>query len=298
MQHFLATLGRIAALSAGLICLSHATARADLGACGDVNVRAEARCVVVPPSAECKTMCTPVSVRATCSAKLAASCDASCSELPSIDCRASCEAGCRGRCEVDPGKFECAIDCRASCEGSCEASCAANSDKTGCMASCSGACSVGCDKQCDVELPSAECDVQCKASCEGSCDVQTNIDCQLDCQAEGYVDCEAEVTGGCMTRCEAQEGALFCDGQFVDTGDKLQECAEALEALLKARVDWSASASGSSGCDGGTCSAQGEASVSSDCTVANVGGEQTRAGMYTVVGLLGLGFVVRRRRKR
>jgi MYXO-CTERM domain-containing protein len=292
----LATIGRIAALSASLIGLSHATARADLGACGEVDVRAQAQCVVIPPSAECKTMCTPISVRATCSAKLAASCDASCNELPSIDCSASCEAGCRGRCEVDPGKFECAVDCRATCTGSCEASCAANSDKTGCMASCSGACSVGCDKQCDVELPSASCDVECKASCEGSCDVQTNIDCQVDCQAKGYVDCQADVTGGCMTRCEAEEGALFCDGQFVDTGDKLDECVAALKAILNAKVD--ASARGSSDCEGGTCSAEGEASVSSDCAVTRVGGGGARTGLYPLLGLLGVGFVVRRRRKR
>jgi hypothetical protein len=169
------------------------------------------------------------------------------------------------------------------------------------MASCSGACSVGCDNKCDVELPSATCDVECKAACEGSCDVQTNIDCQVDCQAKGYVDCQAEVTGGCMTRCEAQEGALFCDGQFVDTGDKLKECRAALEAILNATVRVEATASGDSGCDNGTCGAEGKASVSSDCTVAHVGSmsnRASRAGLFGVIGLVGLGFVVRRRRNR
>jgi len=294
MHTSIATLGRIAALSVGLICTSHATARADIGACGEVDVRPRARCEVIPPSAQCKTMCTPLNVRATCSAKLAVECRAGCDELPSIDCQASCEAGCRGGCQVDPGKFECAVDCRATCDGHCEASCAANSDKAGCMASCSGACSVGCDSECDVDLPSASCDVQCKASCQGSCDVQTNIDCQVDCQADGRLDCEADVTGGCMTQCEAMEGALFCDGQFIDT-DKLQECADALVALLDVEVDWSAS--GRSGCEGGTCSAEGMASVSSDCTVAHVGSGTTRAGLLGLVGLLGLGIVVRRRKK-
>ena len=296
MHTSLATLGRIAALSVGFICTSHATARADIDACGEIDVRPKARCEVIPPSAQCKTMCTPLNVRATCSAKLAVDCQAGCDELPSAQCNVDCEAGCRGRCQVDPGKFECAVDCRASCEGSCEASCAANSDKTGCMASCSGACSVGCDSQCDVELPSASCDVQCKASCEGSCEVKTNIDCQVDCQADGRLDCEAEVTGGCMTQCEAMEGALFCDGQFIDT-DNLKECADALVALLDVEVDWSAS--GSSSCTDGSCMAEGQASVSSDCTVAHVGGGSghTRAGLFGVVGLLGLGFVVRRRKK-
>jgi hypothetical protein len=164
------------------------------------------------------------------------------------------------------------------------------------MASCSGACSVGCDQKCDVELPSASCDVECKASCEGSCEVQTNLDCQVDCQADGYVNCEAEVTGGCKTRCEADEGALFCDGQFIDTGDKLDECVAALKAILNAKV--TASATGTSDCEGGTCRAEGKARVSSDCTVARVGTGNTRAGLFGVIGLLAVGFVVRRRRER
>jgi MYXO-CTERM domain-containing protein len=296
MHISIGTLGRVVALSVGLIGLSHATARADLSACGAVDVRAEANCVIVPPSAECKAMCTPVSVTATCSAKLAVDCDASCSELPSIDCNARCEAGCVGKCEVDPGKFDCAVDCRATCNGSCEASCSARSDKAGCMASCSGACSVGCDQKCDVELPSAECDVQCEASCQGSCDVSTNIDCQVDCQAKGYAKCEADVTGGCKVRCDAQQGALFCDGQFIDTGDKLQECVSALKAILNAKV--MAESSGSSECADGTCSAEGKASVSSDCSVVHAGSSTTRAGLYGVLALLGLGLVVRRRRSR
>jgi MYXO-CTERM domain-containing protein len=152
---------------------------------------------------------------------------------------------------------------------------------------------VGCDKKCDVELPSASCDVQCKASCDGSCEVQPNIDCQVDCQAKGYARCEADVTGGCMVSCDTQQGALFCDGQFIDT-DKLDECVAALKAILNAKVD--ASASGRSDCTGGTCNAAGKASVSSDCTVAHAGSGGTRAGLYGVLGLMGVGLVLRRRR--
>jgi hypothetical protein len=295
MQISPGTLGRIAALGVGFLCLSHVTARAqELSACGEVNVQAEAVCTVVPPSAECKTMCTPVSVRAACSAKLAVDCDAQC-ELPSVNCDVSCQAGCTGKCTVDPGKFNCSVDCRADCSADCEASCSSNSDKTHCMASCSGACSVGCDKRCDVEPPSASCDARCKASCEGSCQVKTNLNCQIDCQADGYVKCEADVTGGCKTRCDAKEGALFCDGQFVDTGDKLQECTDALKKFLNAHV--MASSSGDSSCENGTCMAEGKAAVSSDCTVANVGSaSKARAGLFGILSLLGIGLVLRRRR--
>jgi hypothetical protein len=296
MQISLGSLGRVAALCAGLFSLSHATARADLSACGAVDVKAQAECQIVPPSVECKAMCTPITVKAACSAKLAASCSGEC-DLPSVECQASCQAGCNVDCMVDPGKFDCAVDCRGTCNGECEASCGAKSDKAGCMASCSGACSVSCDKRCDVELPSASCDAECKASCQGSCDVDTNLDCQIDCQAKGYARCEVDVTGGCMARCDAQQGALFCDGQFVDTGDKLQECVAALKAILNARV--MGSADGSSSCEGDTCMAEGRASVSSDCSVSNVGERAaSRNLLLGALGLLGgIGLVVRRRRR-
>jgi hypothetical protein len=286
---------QVAVLAVGCVVAAASGARADLSACGQVDVRANAECTIIPPSAQCEAMCTPVSVRATCSAKLAASCDAECSKLPSVDCHASCEAGCRGDCSVDPGKFDCRIDCQADCDGRCMAGCASKGDKTQCMASCSGACSASCDKQCDVQLPRADCDATCKASCDGSCKVDTNLDCQIECQARGYVKCQADVTGDCKARCKTQEGALFCDGNFVDTGDKLQECADSLEALLDAHV--TAQSSGASGCDAGTCMAKGEASVSSDCTVAAVGGKrETHAGLGLL--LLTAAGLARRGRRR
>lgn len=285
----------MALLAACCVTAWQNTARADLSACGQVDVRANAECTVIPPSAQCETMCTPVSVRATCSAKLAASCDAECTKLPSVDCNVSCQAGCKGDCTIDPGKFDCRVDCQADCDGRCMAGCSSNGDKTKCMASCSGACSASCDKQCDVKLPSADCDAECKASCDGSCRVDTNLDCQIDCQAKGYVKCEADVTGGCKTRCKSQEGALFCDGNFVDTGDKLQECADALRDALNAHVQ--ASSSGSSGCDAGVCSAKGKAEVSSDCSVAAVGVKQTRASAAWLL-LVAAGSVWRVRKRK
>jgi len=287
---------QVAVLATACVISLQSAARADLGACGEVDVRANAECTVIPPSAQCETMCTPISVRAACSAKLAASCEAECTKLPSIDCNATCQAGCMGDCTLDPGKFNCRIDCQADCDGRCSAGCAKSGDKTKCMASCSGACSASCDNQCDVRLPSADCNAVCKASCEGSCRVETNLDCQIDCQARGYVKCEADVTGGCKTRCRTQQGALFCEGDFVDTGDKLQECVDALKSVLNARV--TASSSGSSGCEGGACMAKGEASVSSDCAVAAVGSKRnTHAG---AVGLLlaAVGLVWRARKRK
>jgi len=43
----------------------------------------------------------------------------------------------------------------------------------------------------------------------------------------------------CDTRCADPEGAIFCDGQFVDTGDNMQACVDYLESI-QVSVDVSA----------------------------------------------------------
>ena len=226
-----------------------ASAQDGLAACGNIHVEAQAQCEVVPPSVDCESMCTPTSVRATCSARLAAECSGSCDELPSVDCSGECMADCSAQCTVDPGKFDCRGACEADCSGHCEAGCAANADQAGCMAMCQGSCSASCDGSCDVDLPEADCDAGCEASCHGSCEVETNLDCQLQCQTDAHADCEAEVTGGCKVDCESQEGALFCDGQYVDHGDNLQQCLDALQNLnVQVEGEAHASAHGSASC--------------------------------------------------
>jgi hypothetical protein len=228
-----------------------ASAQDGLDACGNIHVAAQARCEVVPPSVDCESMCTPVNVRATCSARIAAECEGGCDELPSIDCSAKCVADCTGQCTVDPGKFDCRAACEADCSGHCEAGCAGNSDKASCMSSCEGSCSASCDSSCDVELPQADCDASCEASCEGSCTVDANLDCQVECAVDAQADCEAELTGGCKVDCESEEGALFCGGQYVDYGDNLQQCLDALQNLdieVEAEAHGHAEGSASSSC--------------------------------------------------
>jgi len=256
-----------------------ASAQSGLEACGNIHVEAQAACEVVPPSVECESMCTPVKVRAACSGRLAVACDAGCDELPSVDCSAKCVADCSGECKVDPGKFDCAVACQADCSGRCDAGCAASADKAGCMASCEGSCSASCDSHCDVELPEVDCDAKCEAGCEGSCQVDANLDCQVDCQAEGRVDCEAELTGGCKVDCEHEDGALFCDGQYVDHGDNLEQCLDALQNL-DVQVEAHGEASGS---------------VSSNCSVAQPGTRNASFGLGLAGAMLAL--VLRRRRR-
>src|SRR5690606_21510239 len=98
---------------------------------------------------------------------------------------------------------------------------------------------------------------KCEASCSGQCDAEANLDCQIDCQSTGYVDCVVDVQGGCETACESTDGALFCDGQYVDYGGNLEACIAALLSELDIQVEGYADAM----CDEEGCEAEAGASV-------------------------------------
>jgi hypothetical protein len=133
---------------------------------------------------------------------------------------------------------------------------------------------------------------RCEASCEGRCEAEANVDCQVDCQVSGYVDCEASLTGGCTAQCEAPEGALFCEGQWVDADD-VDACIDALRTLLEVEVD--ASARGSCMSGGGAAMCEGEAEASASCAVG--WGRTPRQGLPLVLLGLGLVALVRLRRR-
>jgi hypothetical protein len=276
--------------------LKAAPARAGIGTCGDIHVEASAQCELVPPGVDCKAMCKPVAVRAACAATLAADCTAGCDELPSVDCSGACSAGCAADCsKLKPGEFDCQGSCEGDCSGRCAGQCRAKDDAAGCEASCKGSCSASCEGSCKAQPPKADCDASCAASCDGSCGVDANLKCQLDCQAAGQADCEAEVEGGCEGSCNGEEGALFCDGQYVDHGDNLKACADALKAALD--IDVQGDVSGEAGCTGGKgCAAEGQASakLGSDCTVARPGAE---AGSLGPAWLAMFGFLAQRVRR-
>lgn len=286
----------VAALALAAVLSAAEPAQAGIGACGNIHVEAEAMCEVVPPGIECEGMCTPISVRAACAAQLTVECDAGCDELPSVDCRGECTAGCMASCtDLEPGEFDCQASCQADCSGNCEAHCEADANSAECEASCEASCSASCEGHCDVELPSADCEAGCDASCEGSCDVDANLDCQVDCQSEGFAECEAEIEGGCDIACEGEEGALFCDGNYVDHGDNLDMCIDALRAAVDIEVMAHAESSASCG-DGEGCMASAKASVSSNC--AAVPGRAAGGGVALgMLGLLGLTLSTRRRRR-
>ncbi len=245
------------AFSLAAIASFSPTTQAGIAACGDIHVEAAAECVVKVEGG-CVAECSPLSFKAACAAESFTRCEGSCSASAEAECTGTCSGTCVAECDADPGKFDCAGSCQLDCSGNCEASCSTAEDGAGCKASCEATCSAECDAECDVVPPSADCEAQCEGCCEGSCTAEANLDCQFSCQSEFSASCEAELEGGCKVACEDPDGALFCDGQYVDHGGKLAECVAALDAILNLEVDASASAS----CSNGSCSAEAEASIS------------------------------------
>lgn len=264
------------------------TAHAGIEACGNINVRAEAQCKVEVEGG-CTAQCTPVKFEAACAGRLEAQCSgAECKATASVECTGSCQADCKGSCEANPGSFSCQGSCEGECSADCSGKCAAEANKGECEASCKATCSGSCSAKCEGTPPTATCEGKCEASCNGSCEGKANIDCQIDCQAKGYGECKANLEGGCKAKCTAPEGALFCDGQYVDTGNNLSNCIDALNKVLNVKV------SGSAECAGNECKAEGKASASCNFVPMDARAD----GAVFALGALGLVGAVAARRRR
>jgi hypothetical protein len=223
------------------------TAHAGIEACGNIHVEANAECEISVEGG-CEAQCEAVSFEAACAAEGYVSCEGECSVDATVDCQTMCTGGCEADCELDPPSFSCTAQCQADCEGGCDASC--NDDE--CRASCEATCSAECDASCQVEPGEADCQVQCEQCCSGSCTAEANLDCQIGCQADLRAECVVDLEGGCVVECESPEGALFCDGEYVDHGGNLDECVSSLIALLDIHVEGYAEAE----CSGNSCEAE------------------------------------------
>jgi hypothetical protein len=119
------------------------------------------------------------------------------------------------------------------------------------------------------------------------------LKCQFDCQARGFAACESKLQGGCTAQCSQPEGALFCNTDYVDHGGNLAACEAAIKSFIAAHVQ--ASASGSTNCEGNTCTAEGKAA----CKCSRVAPTPpTNFGAFTVAGLTALAIAARRRSRR
>ncbi|PRP94272.1 hypothetical protein ENSA7_78090 [Enhygromyxa salina] len=237
------------ASAATLAFISLYSSNADAGrldACGDIFVEAGANCEVLVEGG-CLAECEPVAFTASCAAEGSISCQGECNIDADVECTASCQGSCEAECEVDPGTFDCKASCEGNCSADCSAACASDSNSAECQASCKATCGAECDASCTIEPGQADCMAQCQGCCGGECRAQVNMDCQIGCQSDLYVECKADLQGGCEVQCEKPEGAIFCDGQFVDVGN-VQSCANALRDLLDIEVEFQAEASASLSC--------------------------------------------------
>ena len=240
MRHPLSYLVGAAAL-AGTFMLAPDAQAIGLDACGDIFVDAGANCEVLVEGG-CRAQCEPFAFNASCAVEGALGCSGSCDIEADVGCTGSCEGSCQAECEADPGSFDCRASCEGNCSADCSARCSASNDRAECEASCEATCGLECEASCDIDAPSVDCEAQCQACCTGECRADINMDCQIDCQADLYVDCKAELEGGCEAQCERPQGALFCDGQFINVAS-IDDCIDALRDLLNIEVEFEASAS-------------------------------------------------------
>lgn len=252
---------RVLAFAVPFVAAPSAFAGADPAACGNIQVSAESKCELVT-SGGCSGACTPIS------------CEGQCNASATVECSGSCQASCEASCS-DPGSFDCEGHCNIDCSANCDGQCQASGNQASCKGACEASCKNDCAASCDIDPP--DCQAACQGSCEGSCTAEANASCQIDCQ------------GGCNLQCESPDGALLCDGSYVDTGNNLQDCLDYLGSLGIA-VEGYAGAE----CANGRCTA--EAGASASCSASPYGEAPVGEGVLAVA-LGSLALAVARRRK-
>jgi len=283
----------VGALAFGPLLFLARPAQAGLADCGNIHVEANAMCQLEVEGG-CTAHCEPVSFQAQCAANYEAQCSAMCHGSVDASCMGSCDvASCQAECDLDPPHFDCSAQCEADGSADCDAQCAAGDGHGECVASCQASFSAHCTANCPPPSSgSVDCEASCQASCQGRCEASANVDCEAQCQSSFSADCEASLQGGCEAKCQTPDGALFCDGQYVDYGDHLQKCEAALASIVHVTVHGSAS----SGCGSNSCSAEAEGSAKASCAMAP-GSSGWTAPTWLVAGFGLLAFGARRRRR-
>jgi hypothetical protein len=271
------------ALAAPLL-VSQAAHAGVVDSCGSLDFSGMASCSVEVKGG-CTAKCEPIAFTAQCAVDLQVSCDGECqATLPS--CNLDCQGGCVADCEAN-AEWDCEASCSADCDGNCSAACAEEADKTKCEASCQATCSAECSGSCNGATGNANCEASCNGCCTGSCNGEARLACQIDCQASGYASCETKLQGGCEAKCEEPEGALFCDGQFVDVSN-LDQCVADLAALFNIEVTGYAKAD----CEGNECKAEAGGSIG--CSTSSFPGSSE--GALSLLGLAGIVALMRKKR--
>lgn len=263
--------------------------------CGNIKVEANAKCQMEVKGG-CTAKCEPVNFKARCNVKAETKCGGKCTAEIDAACSTECGGSCETSCEGDPS-FSCKGSCDANCSADCSGKCEAEANKASCEGSCKASCESNCSASC--EAPQVDCKGKCEASCKGSCKAKANMGCEIECRGTAQAECETELTGGCKAECEKPEGALFCDGQYIDHGGNLDKCISDLNGWLKTKINFQASGSADGECKDGKCEAEAKGEAS--CGGSSIANNKTNGSAPFALGLLGtLGAVAvaRMRRRR
>ncbi len=192
----------------------------------------------------CQAQCTPL--------KFEAACTGGCSVEADTQCVDSCGTQCVLTC--DPSLLDCFAGCHSECDAPTQELCESNGTRDDCADVAIAECDIHCNESCEV--PPSDCQEHCNRCCTGSCTTQVNFDCNLSCFAE--------LEGGCDVQCAKPNGALFCNGQYVNASD-IEEC---ILYLSQQGIDVDVSARGSVTCDLSGCEGDG----STGCSAASTTG--------------------------
>lgn len=211
-KHILAS--AVLALSTLAVASAQAGSAAD---CGNIELLTIGECHFEFEGG-CKANCQSLA--------FVAACDGQCNGTIETTCTSTCSGSCVAECDAQPATFDCKASCEADCEAQVVSQCEAGD--TECQNYCRADCSSNCRAQCSATPPQADCQAQCDACCSGSCETEANFECSLSCSAQ--------LKGGCEVDCDAPEGALFCDGQYIAVNN-LEGCVEYLAENFKVKVE-------------------------------------------------------------
>lgn len=269
--------------------------------CGNVYVESDANCGYLYDE-ECTESCTVGNVYDACAAITYPTCDQECTPVLEQSCVETCRTTCDPDCETLPAGAateNCFGLCFEECQGDCDAVCADVDDEEACEASCGYTCSVNCEGRCDEVGNDDTCDTTCTSACSGACEADSEQECQIDCQLREREACEAAVIARCETDCGGTDGALFCDGKYVDHQDNLEQCVDYLEGFVDGGVDVDPDANIDCEEDDGTeCAGDAELDTAFGCNGAEVKNTETPLFAGALLMLSATGWLIRRRRRR
>jgi len=208
-------------------------------------------------------------------------CAGGCSVTADTMCVNNCGTQCVAMC--DPAHLDCFTGCHGECDGPTTQTCMQMNPQADCVNQAKAQCDVHCNDSC--KIPPSNCQEHCNKCCTGSCTTQVNFMCDFSCFAN--------VHGNCSVQCSKPDGAIFCNGSYVNASD-IQACISYL-ATQGIMVDVSARAS----CDLSGCHGVSNIPGASGCAASpgtNVGLGAWAGGVLFVVGAGA--FRARRRRGR